>query len=61
VSSGGSGYAVMCVDLFWRQPRFGGPTDPYIVVRLPALKQPDFRRGPVSYRGNVVARVNCFE
>jgi hypothetical protein len=61
MSSGGSGYAVICVDLIWHQPGFWGLTDPYIVVRLPALKQTDFKLGPVPYPGNVAARVNCFE
>jgi hypothetical protein len=51
-----------------RQPRFRGvvyhfpgTTNPYIIVRLPALKQTNFRLSPVPYRGNVVARVNYSE
>jgi hypothetical protein len=30
-------------------------------MRLPALRQTNFKLGPVPYRGNVVARVNCSE
>jgi hypothetical protein len=33
--------------------------EPLYSMRLPALKQTNFQLGPVPYRGNVVAQVNC--
>jgi hypothetical protein len=38
---------------------FPGTANPYIVMRIPTLKQTNFRLSPVPYQGNVVARVNC--
>jgi hypothetical protein len=35
--------------------------EPLYSMRLPALKQTNFKLGLVPYRGNVVARVNCSE
>jgi hypothetical protein len=33
--------------------------EPLYSMRLPTLKQTNFKQGPIPYRGNVVARVNC--
>jgi hypothetical protein len=41
--------------------RIPGSYKPVYSVRLPALKQINFELSPVPYRGNVVARINCFE